>query len=97
MAVPDHEEASRILAGRRLPEGIVRHSEGVSRVSVAAARMVEAAGIPVDVAVVEAAALLHDIDKLTTRRTGGPHGEVARGCSRRWDSVSLPLRSRRIR
>ena len=76
MAVPDHEEASRILAGRRLPEGIVRHSEGVSRVAVAAARMVEAAGIPVDVAVVEAAALLHDIDKLTTRRTGGPHGEV---------------------
>ncbi len=25
---------------------------------------------------VEAAALLHDIDKVTTRRTGGPHGEV---------------------
>lgn len=27
-------------------------------------------------AVVEAAALLHDIDKPETRRTGGPHGEV---------------------
>ncbi len=27
-------------------------------------------------AVVEAAALLHDIDKPVTRKTGGPHGEV---------------------
>ncbi len=76
MAVPDREEAARILAGRRTPAGIVRHSEGVARVAVAAAQMVAAAGIPVDLAVVEAAALLHDIDKPRTRRDGGPHGEV---------------------
>jgi putative nucleotidyltransferase with HDIG domain len=76
MAVPDRDEAARILAGRRLPAGIVRHSEGVARVAVAAATLVAEAGIPVDVAVVEAAALLHDIDKPETRRTGGPHGEV---------------------
>jgi putative nucleotidyltransferase with HDIG domain len=76
MAIPDHDEATRILAGRHLPAGIVRHSEGVARVAVAAARLVVDAGIPVDVSVVEAAALLHDIDKPETRRTGGPHGEV---------------------
>jgi len=76
MAVPDREEAGRILAGRRLPAGIVRHSEGVARVAVAAARLVAAAGVPLDVRVVEAAALLHDIDKPRTRASGEPHGEV---------------------
>jgi putative nucleotidyltransferase with HDIG domain len=76
MAVPDRDEAERILGELRLPAGIVRHSEGVARVAVAAARLVAAAGIPVKVGVVEAAALLHDIDKPETRRTGGPHGEV---------------------
>lgn len=76
MAVPDHEEAARILAARRLPAGIVRHSEGVARVAVAAAQLVAAAGIPVDLAVVEAAALLHDIDKPRTRLSGEPHGEI---------------------
>ena len=36
--------------------------------------MLVAAGIPVDVGLVEAAALLHDIDKLDTRRGQGIHG-----------------------
>lgn len=76
MAIPSAEEARRILAARHLPAGIVRHSEGVARVAVAAARLVEAQGIPVDVRVVEAAALLHDIDKPDTRVSGEPHGEV---------------------
>src|SRR5512142_2105035 len=76
MAVPDREEAQRILAARRLPAGIVRHAEGVARVATAAARLVAAAGIPVDLGVVEAAALLHDIDKPRTSASGEPHGEV---------------------
>ncbi|MGH2455255.1 MAG: HDIG domain-containing metalloprotein [Candidatus Limnocylindria bacterium] len=35
-----------------------------------------AAGIPVDLALVEMAALLHDIDKPLTRAGAGPHGMV---------------------
>jgi putative nucleotidyltransferase with HDIG domain len=77
MAVPDPEEARRILAARSLPDGIVRHSEGVARVAAEAARLVAASGIPVDVGLVEAAAVLHDIDKPATRRGAGlPHGEA---------------------
>lgn len=52
------------------------HSEGVRVVASAAARAVASAGIPVDLQVVEIAALLHDIDKLQTREGGGRHGEV---------------------
>ena len=74
MAIPDAEEARRILAARRLPAGIVVHSEGVARVAKEAARRLEAAGIPIDVGLVEAAALLHDIDKLETRGGRGVHG-----------------------
>src|SRR5918992_1084520 len=60
MGVPDTDRARAILRDFEIPRGIVVHSEGVARVAVAAARMVEAAGVPVDVALVEVAALLHD-------------------------------------
>ena len=53
------------------------HSKGVARVAAEAARLVTAAGVPVDVRLVEVAALLHDIDKLETRQGGGVHGQVA--------------------
>src|SRR5438067_11852098 len=74
MAIPNAEEARRILVARRLPAGVVVHSEGVARVAAEAARRLEAAGIPIDVGLVEAAALLHDIDKLETRGGRGVHG-----------------------
>ena len=48
----------------------------MARVAVAAAGLLAEAQIPVDGALVEAAALLHDIDKAVVRRTGGEHGVV---------------------
>jgi putative nucleotidyltransferase with HDIG domain len=77
MAIPTRERAAEILASFDLPDGVVRHSQGVARVAVEAARLVAASGIPVDVALVEGAALLHDIDKLDTRAGAAPHGIVA--------------------
>ncbi len=74
MAIPNAEEAHRILVARRLPAGIVAHSEGVAWIAKEAARLLGAAGIPIDVGLVEAAALLHDIDKLETRGGRGLHG-----------------------
>jgi putative nucleotidyltransferase with HDIG domain len=76
MAVPDVDTARRVLDDAALPDGIVVHSEGVRRVAVAAAGMVVEAGIPLDGRLVEAAALLHDIDKARIRRDGGEHGIV---------------------
>jgi uncharacterized protein len=76
MAVPDRTTARRLLDDAGLPDGIVVHSEGVARVAVAAAGFVAEAGIPVDSRLVEAAALLHDIDKVEIRRSGGEHGVV---------------------
>lgn len=76
-----------MLAAAGLPEGIVVHSEGVARVAVTAAAMVAEAGIPIDSRLVEAAALLHDIDKLEIRRTGGEHGIVG---ARRVEAAGYP-------
>jgi putative nucleotidyltransferase with HDIG domain len=76
MSVPDRSTALRLLDEAALPDGVVVHSRGVARVAVAAAGLVAEAQIPVDGALVEAAALLHDIDKVETRRSGGEHGIV---------------------
>lgn len=76
MALPDRETVARLLAEAELPDGIRIHSEGVARVAVAAAGLVAESGIPVDGWLVEAAALLHDIDKPEIRRSGGEHGIV---------------------
>jgi putative nucleotidyltransferase with HDIG domain len=70
-----------------LPDGIVVHSEGVARVAIAAAGLVAEAQIPVDGALVEAAALLHDIDKVEIRRSGGEHGIVG---ARRLEAMGYP-------
>ena len=76
MAVPDRATARRLLDEAGLPDGILVHSTGVARVAIAGAGLVAEAGIPVDSRLVEAAALLHDIDKVEIRRTGGEHGLV---------------------
>jgi len=87
VAVPDRSTARRLLHDEGLPDGIVVHSEGVARVAVAAAGLVAEARIPVDGALVEAAALLHDIDKVEIRRTGGDHGVVG---ARRLEAMGYP-------
>jgi putative nucleotidyltransferase with HDIG domain len=87
MAIPDRSAARRLLDDAGLPDGIVVHSEGVARVAACAAQLVANAGIPVDVGLVEAAALLHDIDKVEIRRSGGEHGIVG---ARRLEAAGYP-------
>ena len=87
MAIPDRSTARRLLDEAGLPDGIVVHSEGVARVALAAAGLVAEARIPIDGALVEAAALLHDIDKVEIRRSGGEHGIVG---ARRLEEAGYP-------
>jgi len=95
MAVPSIAQAERILRDKELPEPVVRHSRGVARVACAAAQLVAASGVPLDVGMVEAAALLHDIDKVETRGSAEEHGIVAG----RWltelghEELALPVAS----
>jgi putative nucleotidyltransferase with HDIG domain len=74
MAVPTPAEAELLLASFDLPDGIVVHSRGVSRVAAEAARLLESVGIAVDPQLVAVAALLHDVDKGVTHADGERHG-----------------------
>jgi putative nucleotidyltransferase with HDIG domain len=76
VAVPSPPEAEQLLASFNLPDGIVTHSRGVSRVAAEAARLLAAAGVALDPDLVAVAALLHDIDKQETRDHGAQHGLV---------------------
>lgn len=94
MAVPSLERAEEVLASYALPEGILRHSRGVARVAAEAARMVDGAGVPIDVHLVEVAALLHDVDKPETRGSL-MHGVVAaaRMVELGWEELAVPIAS----
>jgi putative nucleotidyltransferase with HDIG domain len=98
MAVPSLAEAEQLLASFHLPDGIVTHSRGVSRVAAEAARLLAAAGVEVDPHLVAVAALLHDVDKPQTRDDGLRHGALAaRWMSERgWPELAGPIASHPI-
>jgi putative nucleotidyltransferase with HDIG domain len=66
----------------------------VARVAAEAARLVDAAGVPIDVDLVEVAALLHDVDKPETRGSLA-HGVVAaaRMVELGWEELAVPIAS----
>lgn len=63
MSVPHRDEAVRLLLALEPPAWLVRHSAAVTEVSTFLAQRIAARGTSVDVSVVEAAGLLHDLDK----------------------------------
>jgi hypothetical protein len=76
MTVPARREAARLLLSLDPPEWALRHACAVADVASFLAHAIDRAGTPIDVAAVEAAALLHDVDKLAGAHVGGVrHGE----------------------
>lgn len=64
MPVPSRAEAAALLLALDPPAWHVRHVTAVAEIAAFLARCCAARGEPVDRALVEAAALLHDVDKL---------------------------------
>src|SRR5436309_1608109 len=64
MSVPDRVEAARLLLSLNPPPWHLRHSRAVAETAGWLAARIAARGVPVRRDVVEAAALLHDVDKL---------------------------------
>jgi putative nucleotidyltransferase with HDIG domain len=78
MSVPDRVEAARLLLSLRPPPWHLRHSMAVAETAAWLAARIAGRGIPVDRRLVEAAALLHDIDKLLPAddpASALPHGD----------------------
>jgi hypothetical protein len=77
MTVPARREAASLLLSLDPPEWFLRHACAVADVAGWLAAGINARGGHVDAAAVEAAALLHDVDKLRSvgRGAGVRHGE----------------------
>lgn len=78
MTVPGRVAAARLLCSLGPPDWFVRHATAVADVAAWLARRASTAGHPVDRRLVEAAALLHDVDKLLPPddpRRALPHGD----------------------
>jgi len=58
---PSEEECYRLLSEYHVPENIVRHSQQVTKIAVFLAEKLKKKGIEIDVGLVRAAGILHDI------------------------------------
>ncbi len=75
MPVPTRREAARTFLSLEPPAWSARHACAVADVAAWLAREASRRGAPVDVAAVEAAALLHDVDKIVGRPPEVRHGD----------------------
>lgn len=78
MTVPGRVDAAGLLLSLDPPAWFVRHARAVAEVAAWLAARIAAAGTAVDRPLVEAAALLHDVDKIlppSDPARGLPHGE----------------------
>lgn len=73
--IPSEEECYKLLKESNVPENIVRHSERVKELAMEIAGKLMGRGVKVNLALVKAGALLHDIDKFETIKGKGMHGE----------------------
>ena len=64
MSVPDRRAAAALLLSLDPKPWALRHARAVAEVAGWLAARIDARGTPVDRRLVEAAALLHDVDKL---------------------------------
>ncbi len=73
--IPTEKECYELLEENSVPENVVRHSEAVKDLALELAGRIRASGSDVNLELVVAGALLHDIDKIETLEEGR-HGEV---------------------
>ncbi len=77
LGVPSAARCYEILHEFAVPPHIVAHGEMVARVALVVARALKEAREKVDLALVEAAGLLHDLTKHRSLLTGENHAETA--------------------
>ena len=66
MTIPTEEECLQILRRNNVPENIIRHSVTVADLAVNIAAKLQQRGININLALVKAASLLHDIKRLSS-------------------------------
>ena len=76
MKIPSREDCYRLIRRTEMPDHIVSHSLQVARVALLLLDALNETGAGLDRPLVRAAALLHDITKSRSLRTGEPHADT---------------------
>ena len=76
MNCPDNKECIRLLRQKGVPIHIIRHCSKVSIISLKICHNLLSKGIKMDINLVRAGALLHDISKMESIKHGGDHAEM---------------------
>jgi len=71
MRIPTKEQCYELFRKYKTPDNVIKHSEAVNKVAVFLASRLKEAGIDINVGIVNAASLLHDIARLEK-----PHSKV---------------------
>lgn len=74
--VPDRELCLSVLTREKVPVHIIEHSVQVASVAVRLGIALAGRGHPIDVGLLEAGALLHDISKMRSIESGGDHAAL---------------------
>ncbi|MBW2977356.1 HDIG domain-containing protein [Candidatus Woesearchaeota archaeon] len=75
--IPDPKQCMKILEEHDVVAHIIEHSQIVSKVAVFLAKELKKTGEKINIPLLEAAALLHDLDKLKTNQEPENHGKLA--------------------
>ena len=76
MVIPTQKECYTILNKYKVPIHIIRHSKTVSRVAIFIAKRANLMGEDIDLLLLEASCLLHDITKMQSLKTGEDHAKT---------------------
>ena len=83
MTAPTRDEALKLLKEARCPAGVIDHCLMVTKIAMRIAGELRAKGYNVDLGLVEAGAILHDIGRSVTH--GVEHGAIGGQIARRID------------
>jgi putative nucleotidyltransferase with HDIG domain len=87
--IPNREQCYSLMERANLPEHIRDHCAMVAELATCLARKLSRAGMPIDVGLVEASALLHDIAKGICLANGKNHAEEGARLLKEWGYPDL--------
>jgi primosomal protein N' (replication factor Y) len=73
----NQKKCMSLLKKYKLPEKIINHILGVTKVAIFLAKKFKKKGINIDIDLIEKASLLHDLDKIIYKLTNKKHGELS--------------------
>ena len=76
LRLPDWDESMALLAEQDAPPGVLEHSKAVAAVAYRLAFRLRELGERVDPLLAHRGGLLHDLDKITSRRLNQTHGQL---------------------